>query len=94
MQAGIIAAGLAGIERRADPGPRSDANVFVEKPPAAARAVPPSLMEAVRALRADAVLRGALGEEFVEAYAKMRTQAWLESMAVISQHELDTTLDV
>lgn len=102
LQAGIIAAGLSGVERRVDPGPPSTTNLYdgaaAAKVEAAAgavtRSVPCSLLDAVKALKADAVLAEGLGREFVESYAKLKTQAWLDSNAVISQHELDTTLDV
>jgi len=69
LQAAVLAAGLDGIERRLDPGPRSDTNTDSEPPaPGGARPLPTSLEEALEAFAADAALQVALGEEFCSAY--------------------------
>jgi glutamine synthetase len=69
LQAAVLAAGLDGIERQLDPGPRSELNTAAE-PPAGSdwRALPSSLGEALAAFEADGYLRAALGESFCEAY--------------------------
>ncbi|MFY8149766.1 MAG: type III glutamate--ammonia ligase [Prochlorococcaceae cyanobacterium] len=73
LQAGVLAAGLDGIERQLDPGPRSDADTDAAPPSAdQARPLPASLEEALEAFRLDAVLRQALGEEFCCAYESLR----------------------
>ena len=69
LQAAVLAAGLDGIERQLDPGPRSERNTAAE-PPAGSdwRALPSSLGEALAAFAADSRLRAALGEPFCQAY--------------------------
>ena len=69
LQAAVLAAGLDGIERQLDPGPRSERNTAAE-PPAGSdwRALPSSLGEALAAFEADGQLRAALGEPFCQAY--------------------------
>ncbi len=69
LQAAVLAAGLDGIERRLDPGPRSDANTYTD-PPAegVARPLPTCLADALEAFRHDAALRQSLGEDFCCAY--------------------------
>ena len=67
LQAAVLAAGLDGIERRLDPGARSDVNTFVELPEGA-RPLPRSQADALEAFRHDTVLREALGEAFCSAY--------------------------
>jgi glutamine synthetase len=69
LQAAVLAAGLDGIERQLDPGPRSERNTAAE-PPAGSdwRALPSSLGEALAAFEADGHLRAALGESFCQAY--------------------------
>jgi glutamine synthetase len=69
LQAAVLAAGLDGIERQLDPGPRSERNTAAE-PPAGSdwRALPSSLEEALAAFAADSRLRASLGEPFCQAY--------------------------
>ena len=72
LQAAVLAAGLDGIERQLDPGPRSDANTYSDPPdPASVRSLPQSLEEALAAFQADGRLRAALGEPFCEAYLRL-----------------------
>ena len=73
LQAAALAAGLDGIERQLDPGPRSDANLYTDPPQgSAARSLPASLQAALDAFSADTVLRQALGEPFCQAYERLR----------------------
>jgi len=66
LQAAVLAAGLNGIERQLDPGPRSDANAYTDPPKAAS--LPRDLPMALAAFSADHGLRQALGETFCSAY--------------------------
>ena len=71
LQAAVLAAGLDGIERHLDPGPRNDANAYTDPPTgAAARALPAPLEAAQAAFAADSALRQALGEPFCQAYGR------------------------
>jgi glutamine synthetase len=62
-----IIAGLDGVARQLDPGPSADTPYE-----AAAEALPKSLAEAVEALRASACFRAALGDGFVDYYARIK----------------------
>ena len=75
LQAAVLAAGLDGIERKLDPGCRSDANTYTDPPEAGtARPLPSSLEEALQAFRQDQVLRQALGESFAQAYETLASR--------------------
>jgi glutamine synthetase len=79
--AGLIAAGLDGIERRLDPGPDLTDDLFT-LPLATLRArgigvLPQSLGEAVAALAADQVLRGALGPTLAEQFIVLKSDEHL-----------------
>jgi glutamine synthetase type III len=94
LQAAIIAAGLDGIARQKSPGRRLDNNMYTDPLPANdVRRLPTSLLDAVRALRADAELSRALGEPFVDAYIKLKEAEWGEYHAQISPWERKATLD-
>jgi len=72
LQAAVLAAGLDGIERRLDPGPRSDANTYTDPPaPGMAQPLPASLEEALEAFAADTIMQAALGTEFCSAYQEL-----------------------
>jgi len=75
LPAAVLAAGLDGIERGLDPGPRSDANTYTDPPTGdAAKPLPASPAEALAAFAADRILREALGEPFCQAYESLRRQ--------------------
>jgi glutamine synthetase type III len=77
LQAAILAAGLDGIERRLDPSPRRDNdNYAAPLGPEQCRPLPTDLGEALGAFAADAQLRAALGEEFCQAYERLRRRQW------------------
>jgi glutamine synthetase len=73
LQAAVLAAGLDGIERQLDPGPRSNANFHSDPPQGKeARALPGHLSAALEAFAADTRLRQALGEPFCQSYERLR----------------------
>ncbi|NQV11253.1 MAG: type III glutamate--ammonia ligase [Cyanobacteria bacterium] len=73
LPAAVLAAGLDGLERQLDPGPRNDANLYTD-PPALGTAppLPANPEEALAAFAADTLLRQALGEPFCQAYESLR----------------------
>lgn len=90
--AGLIAAGLDGLERRLDPGPAAEDDLF-EVAPAALRArgivpLPQSLGEAATALADDAVLTAALGPVLTREYLAARRAEWTEYARHVSAWEL------
>ncbi|MDX2023367.1 MAG: type III glutamate--ammonia ligase [Deltaproteobacteria bacterium] len=94
LQAGIIAAGIDGVEQELSPGPRRDNNMYTDPlPPTVARRLPANLLDALRALRANPRLTKKLGSEFVDAFIKLKEQEWNEHNAHISVWERQVTLD-
>jgi len=94
LQAGLLAAGLDGVEHARDPGRRLDLDMYVAGPGVdGARRLPLNLLDAVRAFEGDASLRGALGEPFAASYAKLKRQEWDLYMRHLTEWERETTLD-
>lgn len=94
LQAAIIAAGLDGIAGQKSPGRRLDSNMYTDPPPAGdVRHLPLTLLDALRALRADTELSRALGRPFVDAYVKLKEAERGEHHAQISAWERKATLD-
>lgn len=94
LQAGILAAGLDGIAKKADPGKRSDNNMYTQAHLAAgARRLPLNLLDAQRNFLNSPVLKEVLGESFVKSYHKLKMMEWNEYMAHLSDWERQATLD-
>ncbi len=74
--AGLLAAGLDGIDRRLDPGPPVLENVYRmgedERKRRGIKMLPSTLDEALDALESDDVVKKALGEEMCDAYVRMK----------------------
>ena len=94
MQAAILAAGLDGIERQLDPGPRHDNDNYANPlEPGSCGRLPANLGEALDAFTADTTLRQALGEEFCQAYENLRRRQWQRERGDISDIERRSCLD-
>ncbi len=94
MQAGVLAAGLDGIENKRDPGKRLDINMYEEGHKAKGlKKLPLNLLDAIRLFDKDKVLRAGLGDELVDSYVKLKGQEWNAYCRSISQWERDHTLD-
>ncbi len=94
LQAGILAAGLDGIRHKRDPGARLDINMYTDGHRVTdAKRLPANLLDALRALDGSAVLRGALGEAFVDSYLRVKRRDWDEHCAVLTDWERRATLD-
>jgi glutamine synthetase len=90
--AGLIAAGLEGVERGLDPGPDCNADLFA-LPLAAVRErgirlLPQSLAEALDALEADTTLCAALGPLLSEEFIRLKRGEWLAHARHVSDWEL------
>ncbi|MEN9232090.1 MAG: type III glutamate--ammonia ligase [Thermostichus sp. DG02_5_bins_236] len=92
LAAGLIAAGLDGIQQQRDPGPRFDNNTYTD-PIAGAPPLPGSLQEALDHLERSSLMRTALGDPFVNAYLKLKQQQWQEFSHQITPWERETALD-
>jgi glutamine synthetase len=95
LQAVILAAGLDGIDTNAHPGPRYDIDMYqlghtVKDAPR----LPLNLLDAIRGFDQDTGLKAALGEEFSEAYIKLKTAEWNHYAAHLTDWERAQTLDI
>lgn len=94
LPAALIAAGLDGIVQKRDPGSRRDNNSYTDPLPVdQVNALPGNLLDALRCLESNEVLRRSLGEPFVTAYIKLKHQEWNQYSACITPWELENTLD-
>lgn len=94
LQAGLLAAGLDGIANKRDPGKRLDLDMYAEGHKVrGARKLPLNLLDALRALDKNKVLRAALGDEPIDSYLKLKRQDWDSFCRSLTQWERDHTLD-
>jgi glutamine synthetase len=93
MPAAVLAAGLDGIGKGADPGERLDVDMYLEGHLVDAPRLPLNLLDAVRALEADTSLCEAVGEEAVAAFVAYKHAEWTGYMQHLSDWERRTTLD-
>ena len=95
LQAVIIAAGLDGLENKADPGKRYDIDMYAEGYKVrGAPKLPLNLLDALRNLDRDKGLKAAMGTEFSDAYLKLKYQEWNAYASHFTQWEKDNTLDI
>jgi len=95
LQAIIIAAGLDGINSKADPGRHYDIDMYAEGHLVKdAPRLPLNLLDALRAYDADEGLKEAIGTEFSSAYLKLKHQEWNAYCSHFTQWERDSTLDI
>ena len=94
LQAGVLAAGLDGVENERDPGKRLDVNMYSDGHKIRGlRRLPANLLDAIRLFEKSKVLRSGLGDALVNSYAKLKYQDWRSYSSAISQWERDHTLD-
>ena len=94
LQAGILAAGLDGVESERDPGKRLDVNMYTDGHKIRGlRRLPANLLDAIRMFEKSKVLRSGLGNALVDSYAKLKYKDWRSYSSAISQWERDHTLD-
>ena len=94
LQAGVLAAGLDGVENERDPGKRLDINMYSDGHKIRGlRRLPANLLDAIRLFEKSKVLRSGLGDALVDSYSKLKYQDWRNYSSAISQWERDHTLD-
>jgi len=94
LQAGILAAGLDGITKAIDPGPRLDVNMYTDGHTVKdAKRLPLNLLDALRALESSSTLQAALGTGFIAAYAKLKHAEWNDYASHLTEWERQATLD-
>ena len=95
LQAVIIAAGLDGVQTQADPGKRWDIDMYAEGHKVrGAPKLPLNMLDGLREYDKDKSLKAAMGQEFSDAYLKMKHQEWDSFMSHFSHWERDNTLDI
>ncbi len=94
MPAGLLAAGLDGIANKRDPGKRLDIDMYAEGHKArGAKKLPLNLLDALRHMEKNKVLRETMGKDSIDSYVKLRMQEWHSFKRHLSQWERDHTLD-
>ncbi len=94
LQAGVLAAGLDGIDNRRDPGPRHDINMYEEGHKLKnVKRLPLNMLDAIRAFDNSKTLRKAFGDSFVDSYVKLKNIEWNNYARHLTQWERDNTLD-
>ena len=94
LMAGILAAGADGMATQADPGKRLDIDAYAQPNKArGAKKLPLNMLDALRALHRDKVLCGLLGDEFIGAYLKLKTDDWNSYASHLTAWERERTLD-
>jgi len=98
----MLAAGLDGIERGLEAGEPNSANLYelpqAEREAAGIELLPGNLLDAVRELEGNSVLRRALGktpkEDYVDYFASVKRREWQQAHEQITQWELDRYLQL
>ncbi len=95
LPAALLAAGLDGMARGADPGEPLHLDMYAEghKAPGDVRRLPMNLLDALRALDRSTVIRRAFGDAVVDSYLKLRHREWDDYMHHLSDWERAQTLD-
>ena len=94
LQAGVLAAGLDGIENKRDPGKPLHINMYEEGHKVkAAKQLPATLLDALRLLEKSKVLREGLGDETVNAFIKLKMEEWGDFTSHLTEWERQNTLD-
>lgn len=94
LQAALLAAGLEGLEKSADPGePLLDVNMYTDGGSVKARRLPLYLLDAIRAFDADDALKARLGAGFSASYVKMKMAEWNDYSRHLTDWERQATLD-
>ena len=95
LQAGIISAGLHGVEHGTDPGKRYDIDMYAEGHTVKdAPKLPLNMLDALRLFEQSKVLPDLLGEEICTSYAKLKHQEWDDFMHHFSEWEHANAIDV
>ncbi|MBL0374936.1 type III glutamate--ammonia ligase [Rhizobium sp. KVB221] len=95
LQAIIIAAGMSGVQSKADPGPHSDIDMYKDghKFNGGAK-LPLNLLDALRFYDEDSELKRLMGTEFSSAFLKLKHQEWNAFCSHFTDWEKANTLDI
>jgi glutamine synthetase len=84
--AGILAAGLEGMEKHLEPGKRLDENMFLRDSDPDLRPLPISLLEALQCLEQDSLLMSTLGQG-AKTFLDFKYQEWNTANAEVTDWE-------
>jgi glutamine synthetase len=91
VSAALIAAGLDGIDRKLDPGPAHNINLYQLTPEDLAakgiKLLPQSLHEAIDALEKDSVVCDGLGTDLANEFIRLKRMEWTEYSRHVSDWE-------
>jgi glutamine synthetase len=97
VSAALIAAGLDGIDRKLDPGPAQNINLYQlsleELAAKGIKLLPQSLHEATDALEADAVICQGLGLDLAREFIRLKRMEWTEYSRHVSDWETHRYLE-
>ena len=94
MQAGVLAAGLDGVDNQRDPGKRLDINMYTEGHTVkGVKKLPLNLLDALRTTDKSKVLRERMGDGFIDSYLKLKNDEWLSYTKHLTAWETANTLD-
>ena len=94
LMAVILAAGMDGVDNAISPGKRLDIDMYTEAHRVAdAKKLPLNLLDAIRHYEKDSVLYAALGNEFSDAYCKLKRNDWNKFSQTLTDWERENTLD-
>lgn len=94
LQAGLLMAGLDGMAHERDPGMRHDIDMYKDGHTLQnVRKLPLNLLDALRLLDSNPIVREGLGAEFVDSYVKLRMQNWNDFMSHPSEWERRDCMD-
>ena len=94
LQAGILCAGLDGMENKRDPGKRLDINMYADGHKVRGlKRLPLTLLDALRVTEKNKVLRQGLGDTFLDAYLKLKMDEWHRFTQHLSDWERRNTID-
>jgi glutamine synthetase len=96
--AAMLTAGLDGIERRVDPGPPLNRNIYAmtedELDELKIKILPRNLEEAMAAMADDALVCDTLGQHIMEHLSVAKKMEWRQYIAAVHAWEIDRYLDV
>jgi glutamine synthetase len=94
MLAGILACGMDGIEHQRSPGKRLDIDMYTQGHTVKdAKKLPLNLLDALRNLEKNTLLRDSLGHETFDGFVKLKHAEWNQYCRHLTQWERDVTLD-
>ena len=95
LQAVVIASGLSGLDSKLDPGVHYDIDMYSEGHLVKdAPMLPLNLLDALRSFDSDAKFKKSLGEDFSEAFLKLKHAEWRSFTSDFSKWEKLNALDI